>query len=282
MARPSVRAPPLLRPRSRALAAGFLALGGATGALALYFYAVSLGLENPVTHPLPPGATNFFGYAQRYYQVRSDLWLCADLSAAALLASGISVALPSVWAFPALSPLRRALALLRGRSTRVRTAALAIPLALFETGLILYGTVKGLDGSSDLSIAARLDGSPLVRALVQGPLGPGGALGTSQDYYFLLLFAAVLAGCAYRFGSLTRVLQAGALSILPLPVMIRLFDPIEFNTFFASALDRVGLAWFTNALLLYAAAAVFVSATAYRATSGLAPSRRAGRERPVP
>ena len=280
--RPPSRAGRRPPPRSRLLATALLALAGAFGALALYFYAVSLGLQNPITHPPPPGTTDFFGYAQRYYQVRSNLQLCTDLTAACLLGSGLCSVLPSVWAVPALSPLRRALAPLGGVSPRLRTVALAVPLALLESGLLLYGALKGLDGSADFSVAARLDGSPVVRALVQGPFGPGGAVGASQDYYFLLLFAAVLAGCAYRFGSLTRVLQVGALSILPLPVMIRLLDPVEFNTFFASALDRAGLAWFTNALLLYAAAAVFVSATAFRAASGIASSRRAGRGRPAP
>ena len=97
-----------------------------------------------------------------------------------------------------------------------------------------------------------------------GPLGPlGRASAAEQDYYFLSLFIGVLLASAYRFGSIRRVLQVGALALIPLPTLIFLFDPIEFNTFFASALDTMGLPWFSNAVLLYVSVGVLIVATVY-------------------
>jgi len=248
--------------QARQLAWSLLSLGAVTALLALYYYAVFLGMENPVTHAFPV-TFDYFAYSQSYYQTSANFQICWKVSALSFVFGGLAVVIPSIEGLPVFSPVHRALAYLRGRSLRVKAAALGVPLLLLETGLLLYGGLMGLAGR-DLSLSLAVESNPLVRFLVMGPLGPfGQASRSGQDYYFLTLFFVVLAASLYRFGSVRRVLQVGALSILPLPVLVFLFDRIEFNTFFASAVDGAGLPWFSNAVLLYLSFGVFVLATVY-------------------
>ena len=247
----------------------FLSLAAFTALLALYYYAVFLGMENPVTHAFPL-TFNYFAYSQNYYQTSANFQICWKASALSFGAAGIAVAVPSIESLPVFGPVHRFLAYLRGRSLRLKTAALAVPLVLLETGLLLYGGLMGLAGQ-DLSLSLAMGLNLVVRFLVMGPAGSfGQASREGQDYYFLVLFIAVLAASHYRFGSVRRVLQIGALSIIPLPTLIFLFDRIEFNTFFAAVVDRAGLPWFSNALLLYISLGVFAVATAYPAARRLA------------
>jgi hypothetical protein len=237
-------------------------LCGVTALLAVYFYVSFARLDNPVTHAFPL-TFDLSGYAQRYYQTAADFQLSWRLSAAALAVGSFCLAYPAIDARGVLDPVHRAFARARGAPRSSKMALLVAPLVLLEAGFVLYGSLIGLE-RADLSLWAGVDGNPVVRALVLGPLGPlGSPTMAGQDYYFLLLFGWVIAAAALAFGSLRRVAQLGALSIIPLPVMILLFDPIEFNTFFASVLETVGVPWLTNAVLLYLAMAVLAAATAY-------------------
>jgi hypothetical protein len=265
----------------RLVAAVFLAIGAATAVLAAYYYATFLGLENPLTNAIPP-STDYFAYAQNYYQTEANYQNCWKLSVIAFGVSAFSFAFRSFKDLPAFGPFHKAHAFLRSRSQRVKTIVLVVPLGLLETGLLLYGGLMGL-ASINFALSLEIRQQPLVRALVVGPLGSlGGAYAAEQDYYFLSLFIGVLAALFYKFESVRRVLQVGALSIIPLPALVYLFDRIEFNTFFAAVVDRAGLAWFSNAILLYLSVAVFVLATAYPGLMRLASRamRRAHAPRP--
>jgi hypothetical protein len=247
----------------------FLSLGAVAALLALYYYAVFLGLENPITHVFPV-SFDYFAYSQNYYQTLANFRVCWEVSAPSFVVAGLAFVIPSIEGLAVFAPLHRVLAYLRGRSLTVKTAALAIPLVLLEAGLLLYGGLMGLTGQ-DLALSLAVGSNPVVRFLVMGPLGPfGQASRAAQDYYFLVLFLSVLAASLYRFGSVRRVVQVGALSVIPLPTLIFLFDRIEFDTFFASVVDRAGLPWFSNALLLYLSLGVFALATVYPAARRLA------------
>ncbi|MDA4136998.1 MAG: hypothetical protein OK449_08425 [Thaumarchaeota archaeon] len=262
------RVPRIIR-HDRLVAGVFLAAGAAAAILAAYYYATFLGLENPLTHTLP-SSTSYFSYVQNYYQTEADYQVCWKLSVVALGVSAFSFAFRSVKDLPVFGPFHKAHALLRSRSQRLKTMVLVVPLVLLETGLFLYGGLMGV-ARLDFPLSLEIRGQPLVRALVIGPLGPsGGPYGSGQDYYFLALFVGVLAASFYRYESVRRVLQIGALSIIPLPALIYLFDGVEFNTFFAAAVDRMGLPWFSNAVLLYLSVVVFALATAYPALMRLA------------
>lgn len=237
--------------------------------MAAYYYVIFIGLEDPLTHVIP-SSTNYFSYVQYYYQAQANYQICWKLSVVAFVISSFSLAFRSIKGYPLFLPLHKAHAFLRGRSLRFKTITLVVPLVLLEAGLLLYGGLMGV-ARYDFSLSLELRGQPLIRALMLGPLGSlGGAYATEQDYYFLVLFVAVLAASFYRFGSVRRVLQIGALSIIPLPALIYLFDRVEFNTFFASVADRSGLPWFSNAILLYLSVGVFVGATVYPMATRLA------------
>ncbi|MDA4113715.1 MAG: hypothetical protein OK474_06690 [Thaumarchaeota archaeon] len=249
-------------PYDRMMAVLFLAIGVATAGSAAYYYVVFLGLEDPLTH-LIPSSVDYFSYVRYYYQTEANFQILWKTSLIAFGVSFLSLAFHSTRDLPAFRPFRGAHDFLRRRSKRLKTVTLAVPLILLEVGLLLYGGLMGL-ASHDLSLSLDLRGELLVRALAFGPLGPSGAAyGTEQDYYFLVLLLAVLAASLYRFGSVRRVLQIGALAIIPLPTLVYLFDRIEFNTFFASVVDRIGLGWFSNAVLLYLSVGIFASATVY-------------------
>jgi hypothetical protein len=249
-------------PDDRLIAALFLVIGIATAGLAAFYYLVFLGLEDPLTHVIP-SSVDYFSYVRYYYQTEANYQIFWKLSVIAFGTSFFSLVFQSIKDLPAFRPLHDVLAFLRSRSQRFKTMTLIIPLVLLEAGLLLYGGLMGL-ASFDFSLSLEIHEQPLIRALVLGPLGPsGGAYGTEQDYYFLVLFLAVLAASFYRFESVQRILQIGALSIIPLPTLIYLFDRIEFNTFFASVVDRFGFPWFSNAVLLYLSIGVFLLATAY-------------------
>jgi hypothetical protein len=253
----------------RLVAAAFLAVGVVAAILAAYYYATFLGLEDPLTHALPSSA-GYFSYVQNYYQTEANYQISWKLSVVALGISAFSFAFRSVKDLPVFGPFHKAHALLRSRSQRVKTMVLVIPLVLLETGLLLYGGLMGV-ARLDFALSLAIREQPLVRALVIGPLGSsGGAYASGQDYYFLALFVGVLAASFYRYESVRRVLQIGALSIIPLPALIYLFDRVEFNTFFAAVVDRMGLPWFSNAILLYLSVVVFALATAYPALMRIA------------
>jgi hypothetical protein len=255
--------------RDRLVAVVFLAAGAAAAILAAYYYATFLSLEDPLTHTLPSSAS-YFSYVQNYYQTEADYQVCWKLSVVALGVSAFSFAFRSIKDLPVFGPLHTAHAFLRSRSQRLKTMVLLVPLVLLETGLFLYGGLMGV-ARLDFPLSLEIRQQPLVRALVIGPLGPsGGGYGSGQDYYFLALFVGVLAATFYRYESVRRVLQIGALSIIPLPALIYLFDGVEFNTFFAADVDRMGLPWFSNAVLLYLSVVVFVLATAYPTLTRLA------------
>jgi hypothetical protein len=255
--------------RDRLVAGLFFVIGVVAAGLAAYYYLVFNGLENPLTHVIP-SSTNYFSYVQYYYQIQANYQICWKLSVVSFVISSFSFAFRSIKDYPLFVSLHKAHAFLRGRSQRFKTMTLAVPLVLLEAGLLLYGGLMGV-ARYDFSLSLELRGQPLVRTLMLGPLGSiGGAYATEQDYYFLVLFVAVLAASFYRFESVRRVLQIGALSIIPLPGLIYLFDRVEFNTFFASVADRSGLPWFSNAILLYLSAGVFVVATVYPAVMRLA------------
>jgi hypothetical protein len=253
----------------RLVGVAFLAAGAAAAVLSAYYYATFLGLEDPLTHTLPSSA-GYFSYVQNYYQTEANYQICWKLSVVALGISAFSFAFRSIKDLPIFGPLHKAHAFLRSRSQRLKTIVLVVPLVLLETGLFLYGGLMAV-ARLDFALSLEVRQQPLVRALVIGPLGSsGGAYASGQDYYFLALFVGVLAASFYRYESVRRVLQIGALSIIPLPTMIYLFDRVEFNTFFAAVVDRMGLPWFSNAVLLYLSVAVFALATAYPALMRLA------------
>jgi hypothetical protein len=246
----------------RMMAVLFLAIGLATAGSAAYYYFVFMSLGDPVTQVIP-SSVDYFSYVRYYYQTEANFQILWKLSVIAFGVSFLSLLFHSTKDLPAFGPFRGAHDFLRRRSKRLKTVTLAVPLILLEAGLLLYGGLMGL-ASLDLSLSLDLRGEPLVRALAFGQLGSSGvAYGTEQDYYFLVLFLAVLAASFYRFGSVRTVLQIGALAIIPLPTLVYLFDQIEFNTFFASVVDRIGLGWFSNAVLLYLSVGIFVSATVY-------------------
>jgi len=268
----------MMRP-DRQAAGLFVSLGTLTALLALYYHQIFLGMENPITHSFPL-TFDYFVYAQNYYQTEANFQICWKVSVLDFGVASAALAFPRVESLSVFRPLHSVASSLRGMSLRFKTATLALPLVLLETGLLLYGGLMAL-ARLNLLLSIQVGADPVVRALVMGPLGPfGQASAPEQDYYFLLLFLAVLAGSLYRFGSLRRVLQIGALSVLPLPMMVFLFDRIEFNTFFATVVDRLGLSWFSNALLLYLCIGVFALATVYPAVRRLA-FRAAGRLRPL-
>jgi hypothetical protein len=249
-------------PSGRLVAVLFLVIGVASAGAAAYYYLVFLGLEDPVTHAIP-SSVDYFSYVRYYYQTGANYQILWKLSVIAFGISSFSLLFRSIRDLTVLRPLRGVHAFLRRRSRRFKTATLVVPLVLLEAGLFLYGGLMGL-ASLDFWLSLEVREEPIVRALVLGPLAPlGGTYGTEQDYYFLALFLAVLAASYYLFGSVRTVLQIGALSVIPLPALIYLFDRIEFNTFFASVVDRAGLPWFSNAVLLYLCLGVLASATAY-------------------
>jgi hypothetical protein len=249
-------------PYDRRVAALFLVVGVVTAGLAAYYYVVFLGLEDPLTHAMP-SSVDYFSYVRYYYQTETDYQLLWKLSAVALGISLLSLLSRSISDLPVFRPLHTVHAFLRSRPQSFKTVTLTIPLVLLEAGLLLYGGLMGV-ASSAFSLSLEIREDPLVRALLFGPLGSsGGSYGTGQDYYFLVLYLAVLASSFYRFGSVRRTLQVGTLAIIPLPTLIYLFDRIEFNTFFASVLARSGLPWFSNAVLLYLSVGVLVLTTAY-------------------
>jgi hypothetical protein len=258
----------------------FVSLGAAAALLAIYYYSAYLGMENPVTHAFPV-TFDYFAYSQSYYRTLANFQICWKVSSLSFAVAGLAFLVPSIQGLPVFAPVHRLLAHLRDQPPRVKTAALAVPLVLFEAGLLLYGGLMGLAGR-DLTLSLAVGSNPVARFLVMGPLGPlGQSSRTEQDYYFMALFVAVLVGSLYRFGSVRRVLQVGALSVIPLPTLIFLFDRIEFNTFFASVVDRAGLAWFSNAVLLYLSLGTFALATLYPAARRLA-FRVLGRGRSLP
>lgn len=183
-----------------------------------------------------------------------------------------------------VGPLTAAARKVRGAPVRVKTVALLVPLVLLEAGLAVYAAVLATSSDLALSVAIRLD--PVARALFMGPFSAvEGGSRALQDYYFLALVFAVLVTAWYRFGSVRKAFQIGSLAVLPLPVSVYLFDPLEFGTFFVSAEYRLGLGWFSNELLLYACLLVFAAATGYPVLARLAgrrgrsPGGRRGEER---
>ncbi len=251
------------------VAGAFVSLGVVTALLAIYYHQVFLGMENPITHSFPI-TFDYFAYAQNYFQTETNFEVCWKVSALAFGVASAALMFPRVERLSVFRPLHRMASSLRAKSPRFKTATLVLPLALLEAGLLLYGGLMGL-ARLNLLLSLQVGADPAVRGLVMGPLGPFGlASAAEQDYYFLVLFLAVLAASLYRFASVRRVLQIGALSVIPLPMMVFLFDRIEFNTFFATVIDRLGLSWFSNALLLYLCIGVFALATVYPALRRLA------------
>ena len=263
-------------PRSAALF--FMAVGAAFAALAAYFMRVYVTLENPLTHPFPI-AFDYFSYVRYYYQTASDFRICLGAASVSFVISALFLARPYLNRIH-IAPVDEAVSFLHKRSKGFRTAVMVVPLTLLEAGLFLYGGLMGLEGL-DLSLATGMRQDPVVRTLFLGPLAPlGAASAAGQDYYFLILFVGALAAAYYRFGSVRRVIQLGSLAIIPLPVLVYLFDPIEFNTFFASVVGSAGLPWFSNAALLYVSVAVFATATALPPAGRLASrARQSLRER---
>ena len=249
-----LEAPPASQAAYFSLGSGLLAAGVAT-----YYYVVFLGLKDPFTHVFPV-TFDYFAYLRYYQQVQAN-YLLSAVTSAALVAIALALSKLDGSVKPAL--MLRLGSLLRGVPLRTKTVSLLIPLLLLETGLWTYGGLMGV-ARYDLALSLQLRDNPFVRDLFLGPFSSStGAYGNAQDYYFLILYGTVLVTVLYRFGSVRRLLQIGSLSILPLPALVLLFDPLEFNTFFASVAFKVGLGWFSNALLLYLAAAVFVGATSY-------------------
>lgn len=247
--------------RDRGVAGVFLSVGLAAAGLAAYYYTIFLGLRDPYTQSIQ--SEDYFSYVQYYMQIQANVRICAELGASCIAVAVFALCFGSVRDRVVFRPLYDALAYVRCRSRRFKTIVLAVPLVLLETGLMLYGGLMGV-ARSDFSLAVELREQAVIRAIILGPLAPfGGYSPAEQDYYFLGLLSAVLIASYYRFESVRRTIQIGALAIIPLPILIYLFDGIEFNTFFAAIADGAGLAWFTNAFLLYASTAVFVLATVY-------------------
>jgi len=248
----------------RSQTAGKFLLGVAVvaGVLGAYWYYVFLGLENPLTSVLPQ-STYATSYAQNYFQTASDYQLCGELSIAALGLSALFFSFNSIKDLPLFRPLHAVHSYLQHRSSTFKTMTLVVPLALLETGLLLYGGLMGV-ARYNFDFSLELRQQPIVQDLVLGPFASsGGSYASGQDYYFLVIFAWVLLASYYRLASIRRVLQIGALAIIPLPLLIYLFDGVEFNTFFAAGVDRAGLPWFSNAVLLYLSVAILAAATVY-------------------
>jgi hypothetical protein len=250
-------------PRSIKFGIAFLITGLVALSAAVYLFWVFTTLEDPFTHAFPV-TFDYFGYVSYYQQTQADYTLLFGLGAGLIILCCVSFVSGYLASVPALAPLGRLSRRLSSAPARLKSTALAIPLVLLEVGLAVYGAVLALS-SSNLGLSLDIRENPVARVLFMGPVSAiyGGGSRAEQDYYYLVLFAVVLAAAWYRYGSVRRVLQVGSLAIMPLPVLIYLFDGVEFGTFFASEAEKVGLGWFSNEVLLYLSIAVFVVATSY-------------------